>query len=337
MEGVVSVDGENLLHIHYFPTCRIFRLNLKWRASKENGYSINLTTGYWLGKKQKEEKIEAGEGDNVKDVKLFTSDTANALYIQPIKSLALEGGNKGVITLMFAIKRAVENYFQVESNEIGATIMGDEEAPNILIYESAEGSLGVLSQIMDNPSLYKAIMTEAYKICFIKNEVEEEDEVLPATYDDLLSYYNQYFHQLIDRNLIRDALRSLRDSKVVINSNRSFSSYEEQYNFLQSARDPNSSTEDRFLKHLFRNGIKLPDEAQPDVDEMYVRPDFYYKPNVFLFCDGTPHDTPAIKKDDEEKRAALKNAGYQILSWYYKDSLDKFIARRPDIFKKVKD
>src|SRR5690606_18170583 len=162
-------------------TCRIFKLNLKWRTSKENGFTINLNTGYWQSKKQKAEK---GDADEIKDVKLFTSDTANALYIQPIKSLALEGGSKGVITLMIALKRAIENYFQIESNEIGATVMGDEEAPNILIYEAAEGSLGVLSQIMDNPALYTAIMSEAYNVCFVINNVEEKGEVLPATYDD---------------------------------------------------------------------------------------------------------------------------------------------------------
>jgi superfamily II DNA/RNA helicase len=333
-EAIVSVADEKLLHIHYLPTCRIFKLNLKWRASREYGFTINLNTGYWQSKKQKEEK---GGADEIKDVKLFTSDTANALYIQPIKSLGLGGGSKGVITLMFAIKRAIENYFQVESNEIGATIMGEDEAPNILIYEAAEGSLGVLSQIVDNPSIYKAVMNEAYKVCFFKNEVEEEGEVIPATYDDLLSYYNQYYHQQIDRNLIRDALRNLKESTIEIISNKSFKSYDEQYQFLQAALDPNSSTEEKFLKFLYQNGIKLPDEAQPKVDKMFVRPDFFYKPNVFIFCDGTPHDNPDVKKDDLDKRAALKNSGYQILSWYYKDSLEEFIAKRPDIFKKVRE
>ena len=333
-EGIVSVGDEKLLHIHYLPTCRIFKLNLKWRASRENGFTINLNTGYWQSKKQKEEK---GEGDEIKDVKLFTSDIANALYIQPIKSLALGGGSNVVITLMFAIKRAIENYFQVESNEIGATIMGDQEAPNILIYEAAEGSLGVLSQIMDNPSLYKAIMTEAYKVCFFKNGVEEEGEVLPATYDDLLSYYNQFYHQQIDRNLIRETLRSLTESAVEVLANKSFSSYDEQYQFLQSARDPNSSTEDKFLKYLYQHGFRLPDESQPRIPDMYVRPDFKYSPNICVFCDGTPHDTIRVQEDDSEKRLALKNAGYQVLVWHYLASLDEFVARRPDIFKRVKE
>jgi superfamily II DNA/RNA helicase len=332
-EGIVSVSNDQLLHIHYLPTCRIFKLNLRWRASKEYGFTINLNTGYWQSKSQKEENSEK---DEVKDVKLFTSDTANAIYIQPVKSLGLEGGSNGVITLMFAIKRAIENYFQVESNEIGATIMGEEDTPNILIYEAAEGSLGVLSQIVDDPNLYKNLMNEAYRICFYENDIEKEGVVIPATYDDLLSYYNQYFHQQIDRNLVRNALRNLKESKIEIKTNKAFNNYDEQYKFLQATRDPNSSTEDNFLKFLYENGLKLPDEAQPNVDSMFVRPDFYYKPNVLIFCDGTPHDRESIKNDDITKRTALKNAGYQVLFWYYKDSLQGFISKRPDIFKKVK-
>ena len=333
-EGIVRINDEKLLHIHYIPTCRIFKLNLKWRGSRDHGFTINLKTGFWQSNKQKQD--EEGERDEIKDVKLFTSDTANALYIQPIQSLGLDGGSKGVITLMFAVKRAIENYFQVESNEIGATIMGLEDNPNILIYESAEGSLGVLSQIVDNPLVFKSVMEEAYKLCFFKNNVEEKGEVLPATYDDLLSYYNQFFHLQIDRNLIRNALKTLKGSIVEVISNKSFNGYDEQYQFLQSTKDHNSSTEDQFLKFLYGKGLKLPDETQPKVDAMFVRPDFFYKPNVFIFCDGTPHDNPEVKKDDMVKRAALKNAGYQVLSWHYKESLEDFVAKRPDIFKKVK-
>lgn len=333
LEGIVAVDDAKLLHIHYIPTCRIYKLNLKWRATREPGFTINLNNGAWQNKTQKE---EGGTRDEIKDVKLFTSDTANALYIQPVKALDLKGEGNGVITLMFAIKRAIENYFQVESNEIGATIMGDEETPNILIYEASEGSLGVLSQIVDSPKVYSEIMEEAYRICFYRNGQEVEDKVLPGTYDDLLSYYNQYFHQRIDCNLVRDALKLLKGSRIEILANRSFTSYDEQFQFLQGARDANSSTEDSFLKFLYQNGLKLPDEAQPRISSMYVRPDFLYKPNVCIFCDGSPHDTPLVNEDDTAKRNALKGAGYQVLVWHYAEPLEKFVVKRPDIFKKVK-
>ncbi len=242
-----------------------------------------------------------------------------------------------MITLMYALKKAIENYFQVESNEVGVSIMGDLDVPNILIYESSEGSLGILAQIVDSPEIYQGVMREAFNLCFIQDgqEVPEED-LLPATYDDLLSYYNQHHHADINRNLIRESLRMLKDSVIEVLTTRKYKSYQEHYLALEAGRDQNSSTEESFLKYLYANNIKLPDEAQQNIPNMYVRPDFFYKPNVCIFCDGTPHDEGNIIKDDNEKRSALKNAGYQVLSWHYKDDLNEFVEKRPDIFKKVK-
>jgi len=333
LEANVKIGAEKLLHIHYFPTCRIYKLNLKWRASENKGFAIQMNTGSWKSRAQQQ---VASDPDEIKEVTLFTSDTANAIYIQPIKVLPLKGGANGVITLMFALKKAIENHFQVESNEMAATIMGDEDAPNILIYESSEGSLGVLSQLFDSPEIYKSIMKEAYKICFFKDEVEQEGEIVPATYDDLLSYYNQYYHRKIDRNLVRDALQVLQHSNLEIFANKAFNDYDAHYEFMQAARDPNSSTEEKFLKYLFNQSLRLPDEAQPRILNMYVRPDFLYKPNICIFCDGSPHDKDSVKEDDVEKRNTLKAAGYQVLTWHYLDSLDEFVAKRPDIFKKVR-
>jgi hypothetical protein len=219
LEGNVKIGDEKLLHIHYFPTCRIYKLNLKWRASENNGFAIQMNTGSW---KSRAQQLAATDPEEIKEVTLFTSDTANAVYIQPVKALPLKKGSNAVVTLMFALKKAIENHFQVESNEMAATIMGDEDAPNILIYESSEGSLGVLSQLFDNPDVYKSIMKEAYKVCFFKNEVELEGDIVPATYDDLLSYYNQYYHKKIDRNLVRDALQVLQHSNLEIFAKQSF-------------------------------------------------------------------------------------------------------------------
>ena len=335
IEAEVKLDGGKLLHIHSIPSARLVKVNFKWRYSPENGYALNLKNGYWQTKKQENEE---GTNDDIRRIKLFTTMTANALFIQPVESLALEGGKDGVITLMYALKRSIENFFQVEANEIGATIMGEGDIPNLLIYEASEGSLGVLSQVVDNPSIYKAIMHEAFEFLFMKDGIEiPQEDLIPASYDDLLSYYNQIHHQAINRNYIRESLRLLKDSNVEVLTSRSFTSYDEQYQSLQAARDPNSSTEDQFLKYLYKKGLKLPDETQPIIPDMFVRPDFMYKPNIQIFCDGTPHDDPVVQKDDFEKRKALTDTGkYQVLAWYYKESIEDFVASRPDIFKHVR-
>jgi hypothetical protein len=216
--------------------------------------------------------------------------------------------------------------------------MGEQEVPNLMLYESAEGSLGILSQIVESPEVYQAVMDEAWRLCFsdkLGNEVPET-ELVPATYSDLLSYYNQYYHSKIDRNLIRVAITNLREAKIEVRTNKAFEDYDSHYAALMKGKDHNSSTEAKFLKFLYENGIRLPDGAQPSVNEMYVKPDFCYHPNIYVFCDGNPHDDANVKEDDAEKRLALKNSGYQVLVWYYKEPLELFIAKRPDIFKKVK-
>ena len=118
----------------------------------------------------------------------------------------------------------------------------------------------------------------------------------PASYDDLLSYYNQRDHKRIDRFLIRDALEKLRLCTIELQANPSYRSYDDHYQSIRAAIDPSSSTELKFLEHLYQNGLRLPDAAQKRVDGLYVQPDFYYEPRIWVFCDGTPHDDSLCRK-----------------------------------------
>ena len=129
---------------------KIVLMNRKWRRSKpgdENGYNIGLNTGFW---KTPSENEKDEEKDPVRKVHVYTQDYADALYMQPVKTLGLD--EEGVITLTYAIKRAIEKVFQIEESELGAWNMGSGEHANILLFEAAEGSLGVLSELTNNPS-----------------------------------------------------------------------------------------------------------------------------------------------------------------------------------------
>ena len=338
IEANVLLEGAKLLKIHFIPAARLVHVNFQWRNSPNQGYAVNVKSGAWQSQKQEDESKENESKEKVERIELFTTTTANALYIQPVASLVMGGGKDGVITLMYALKHAIENYFQVESNEIGAEIMGEKEIPNLMIYEASEGSLGVLSQIVDDPKTYENLMQMAFEKCFLDKDGIEipEKDLKPATYDDLLSYYNQRHHSQINRNYIRETLKMLKASKIEVSSNKSFTSYEEHYKAIENAKDKSSSTEEIFLQYLKEKGLRLPDEAQPNVPLVYTKPDFFYKPNIYIYCDGTPHDVKSVQEKDIQNRKALRQAGYQVLVWYYKDSLDNFVASRPDIFKPVK-
>lgn len=330
-------DGkDDLLKIRYIPAATLIKVNEKWRSRRDTGFLINMATGFWKSERDLEKDTEL---KNIKRVRLVTNDTADALYIHPLKGLGFEKGKESdsIITFLFALKRAIENIFQVESSEIGVEIMGKSDWPNILVYESAEGSLGILSQLVEDIDLFNRVIQEAYSICYFKNGEDTKPEIGPATYNDLLSYYNQRHHLEIDRHLIKEQLEKLMDCELEILSNSKFSSYEEQFDSLMKRIDPTSSTEKNFLVYLHKNGLRLPDVAQYSVDDIYVKPDFYYeKGNVCVFCDGTPHDEMRVKEQDREKRKALDDKGYDVVVYYYRDSLDELVTKRSDIFYKVK-
>lgn len=324
-----AYTSENkLLNLRYIPAARLIHVNSQWRSQKEEGFPIGLISGDWRSSLPRPDESYIKETFHL--VKLWTSNLADALYIEPIQPLGLTP--EGVTTLQYALKRAIELCFQVEPNEMGVITVGDPETPNILLYEAAEGSLGILSRFTGEPDVFHEVIEQAIALC----RFDDPNYKGPASYDDLLSYYNQRDHKIIDRHLIQDALAKLSLCRVEIQTNPGFRNYEEHYQTLLRQIDPNSSTERKFLDYLYQNGLRLPDAAQKSVDGLYVRPDFYYEPRIWVFCDGTPHDELVVKESDETKRQAIMAMGDEVWVYHYKDNLAEITAVRPDIFKKVK-
>jgi hypothetical protein len=270
------------------------------------------------------------EGEPTFDVQLYTWETADALYIQPIKSLKLS--REGTVTLQYALKRAIELTYQIEPSELGVTLMGDSDNPNIFIYEAAQGSLGILSELVEEKGAFQKVIQKAIEIC----RFDDPDYKNPASYDDLLSYYNQRHHLEIDRAYIKEALEMMTNSEMQYGLKNDQTDYESVYQSMINSYDKNSSTELKFLEYLYRNNLRLPDKAQQQTDGIYSQPDFFYEPDVWVFCDGTPHDKPEVKAQDKKIRDAILNRGDQVFVYYYKDDLAVKVASRPDIFKKVK-
>lgn len=329
VQKAIARTSENaLLNIRYIPAARLVHVNNHWRSDTDKkGFPMGLTSGDWRSSMPEPNPQQVEE---YRYVHLWTSNLADALYIEPIQPLGLKPN--GVVTLQHALKRAIERVFQVEPNEIGVVTVGDAESPNILLYEASEGSLGILSQFVQDVKVFRRVVEQAIELCRFDDPAYKG----PASYDDLLSYYNQRDHKIIDRHLIRPALDKLLICEIEIQTNSAFRSYEDHYQALLRGLDPNSSTERKFLDHLYQSGLRLPDAAQKCVDGLFVQPDFYYEPRIWVFCDGTPHDEPAVMADDEIKRQSIIAQGDEVWVYHYRDNLADKVAKRSDIFRKVR-
>ncbi len=328
VQKAVARSGDtHLLNLRFMPAARLVHINTQWRFQKTEGFPMGMTSGNWRSSlPDPDPKLR----EEYRLVKLWTSSVADALYIEPIQALGLDPD--GVVSLQHALKRAMESVFQVEPNEIGVDTIGIPESPNILLYEAAEGSLGILSQFVEEVATFRKVVERAEEIC----RFDDEEYLAPASYDDLLSYYNQRDHSRIDRFLIRDALEKLKLAEIEIQASSNFQDYESQYQHMLRHLDPNSSTERTFIKYLFENGLRLPDAAQKRVTGIYCQPDFYYEPRIWIFCDGSPHDEAEVKEKDEQQRQLIIAKGDEVWSWHYREDLAAKVTGRPDIFRKVR-
>jgi hypothetical protein len=249
--AVVRSGGDDLLNLAFIPAARLVQLNRRDRGRKDEGFPLGMNTGFWKSNNQ-----DTPAKEEIRSVLIQTHSTADALYIEPVKSLGL--ARDGVLSLMYALKRAIENTFQIESSELGAQPMGGADTPNLFLYEASEGSLGVLSELANDKDAFQRVVAEAIRLCRFDDEKQTER----ATYDDLLSYYNQPHHLILDRFSIQDALNKMAACSIEVRTSQSGLSYDQQFERLMKEKDPNSSTEETFLKFLFKEGRRLPDEAQ---------------------------------------------------------------------------
>jgi superfamily II DNA/RNA helicase/very-short-patch-repair endonuclease len=328
----LTVDGDELMKLFYEPAAKLILLNKKWKRGKEDGFDIGTKTGFFKTKKQLE---KPNPEDPSQNIMLYTYDTSDILYVQPIKSLGLT--EEGVITIQYALEKAIERLYNIEPVEIDARLMGSEQNKNVMLYESAEGSIGVLKDIARNPAKLREIFLKAYEICGYDYATKED--IFPtrpkASYEDLLSYYNQMDHIKIDRHSIIKALELL----IVSNPDDTVGgSYEEKYEELKKGLHHRSPGEKELLCYLFDNGYRLPDFTNHNMGQFYVQPDFVYeKEKALIFVDGGIHKNAANKADDEMKRKALELAGFDVLVWDYTlEKVSSFVTKRQDIFRKVR-
>jgi very-short-patch-repair endonuclease len=264
------------------------------------------------------------------------SDTRNLLLL---RIAAEEPDEDFLTTLSYSLRRAIQVEYQIEEQEIAVERIGPDRQRRIILWEAAEGGIGVWERLIEEPTAFPKLARTALGLLHFYDmtgdEVRGWDELCPAAcYDCLLSYANQLDHRHLDRHRVRDFLLRLARSEPVKPAGRT---YDEQYAWLLERTDPASSFERAFLDHLYERKLRLLDFAQhTPVADIFVQPDFYYQrgtaPGICIFINGPYHDNPARKEEDRRAREALEDRGYRVIAIMGDQDLGEQTRRNTDVF-----
>lgn len=208
---VVDRDGNALGELSYGDTALIRRMNVGLRRRKnkdERGYLLDTVEGRWGRAADLSAAPTDGAEDRYRRVVPYVEDHRNALLIKLAPHVPAEHR----MAAMYALKRAIEAEFQLESNELAVEPMpgrtGSHAWSVLLMFEAAEGGAGVLRKIATDDGPIRRVARRAIELLRYDADTGHDlgradhatEPCAQACYDCLLSYANQFDHQALDRH-----------------------------------------------------------------------------------------------------------------------------------------
>lgn len=283
----VENDEKRLAELTYSPAARIWRINRGWRRRKDKsvlGFYINPVSGRWSRAESPEENnSDKDEKDEEMATKVpnqrivpFVEDHRNILILKPIENLS----ESAMATLQAALKRGIEQTFQIEPSELIAEPLPLPTHRNsILFYEAAEGGAGVLTQLAETREQLGLVARYALRLMHfdvsmsekltvaevMANERRTEDgnHICEAgCYQCLLSYYNQPDHENINRRdqEVIDLLIALANTEVQPSSITSMTVATDAIATDVLENNNVSLLTQQLRQFLQDRGLRLPDE-----------------------------------------------------------------------------
>jgi superfamily II DNA/RNA helicase len=275
-EADVTAGEQTVAKLTYSQSASLWRINRGWTRRKDKkqlGFYINPLSGQWS---KEEPDGEENDHDEAQDNKTasqrivpFVEDRRNILIVTPPADSMPKAA---MATVQAALKRGIEQTFQIESAELVVEALPlPADRRSLLLYEAAEGGAGVLSRLAIDPAQLAQVARAALSL--MHYEVPE-GEVSPANlrdlagadagpgatpceagcYQCLLSYYNQPDHEIIDRRNMEAVsfLAALANSTV-----------QPLHRVVAAATDCDEAETtplQQWLSALARHGLRQPDQ-----------------------------------------------------------------------------
>lgn len=252
--------------------------------------------------------------DIVSGIELFTDSRNDVVSVEcPLPEyVSLGDAEAFYVSLLHTLIQGLAVALNLDTSEVGGFLAPDPNDPvrrRVVLYETTEGGAGAALALTQGPR-FAQVLERALEILH-----EREEGCEKACYECLCTFYNQPYHEILDRHLVVPLLRNLRNAELHPEGDEPTES--DRYQGLYEKCG--SAFELRALRQIKERGLPLPTDAQRTIydnaDAPVASADFFYEnKKLVVFVDGPPHDKDYVASADEEKRKRLKALGYRVLA-----------------------
>jgi len=207
------------------------------------------------------------------------------------------------VSLGEALTLIGSHLFDMERDDLHwLPIPGDDEEWQLFLYDPMPGGSGLLDQFIEEwTDVYRAADTMLGNCPGACTE---------SCYDCLRTYYNQFYHEQLNRHRALDILRRLGESPTSsnaiepINEVPDVESEEEQTNIWEKRLEQMITDDWGFSGFTPQKRIELPDIGG------WTKPDLAHEDaRIAVYLDGPHHDDPEQRQQDRMLRNTLRNKG----------------------------
>lgn len=227
---------------------------------------------------------------------LYTPFTSDVLRIRSFSEKAQ------AVNVAEAIRRGAMKAADMEETDIDYFVGYDVNGYYTLIYENVPGGSGFVEHIFTHFDTIKQVAIGHLLSCTCGTSRNNPQK---ACYKCLLSFWNQYNHKYMDRELAAQLLSEFTDNSQALEIPPNSSKTED-------SRDTDSTFEDAFYNHLKGLNVPLP-KKQYNPRELNTVMDFAYPDQkIAIYIDGEPYHRDR-KQQDSQIRMALKTLGWKVI------------------------
>ena len=299
---------------------RIVQVNRGLRGTRTPGFSICTSCGRWSPDESHygPDATCGMANDNCADrIFLMTEGIHDALAID-IVALPGEDPHKTAITLLYALQGAIGVTYGLNDAELAGEVYphpdNRDDGRRMLIYETDEGGAGALAAVAKRAEAWRRVSHVALELLHEPPDGPTDKRAcVDACYECLLSFYNQWHHEDLDRRL---ALPILKGWLTTDFDTTEFSS---SWNDVVS--DFDSAEERNMIDAIKAAGIRPPDEAHvpvPKGELKILEADLWYEAErLAVLLHGSIHESTRLREVDIAKENEYKSLGGKLLPILY--------------------